>query len=600
MVHAMPDSSDEYFRLWISHEIDLAHRQFVASWKAIDAKAAATGWYKSGRRIKECVRSIADTVGQLADKVFRKASEMEDALECHLLAGRSLSEFLTQLTARTPALIQSTTSPTQRTENAVGELIAQIKADLQTATELARFSIIKEKRGVLKTAKQKNDAPKTNANGDLEAKSNNYDTKISQFDSGWIRLGEALEKCENASDHDSKHLQLHSEAWARQIEFQTNLHESLSEAGARGELVFKGVKVIARESAFNGPLEEVPSEYFRVARTFFPQGHEIHSWSDSESTTEFALAQELGERHPKWIDVIVEKARFEFWLRLWLKDWFISEVGYGRMTPQEAEALAADAGLAPLAATPESAQFDPMQQPYWTFAMVIAWLVWGTPEAVQEHWSKYRDGCLVWKLFKVPSHSGHVLEQRPSPTALGFTLNWAHDNVENKGNLRMTLNDARQMLKRALEIGKVTATAFPEAGTKRALILKSEWQDLELVEARNQEALQISNGKLSGIIVYRIPTISSAEVLSELKTLGTGPEIARSVIADEKNCQKWLEKQMEANLLVKTMTKATVKAKWRENHSIADRAFERAWSSAISATGATAWTKAGAPKNSKR
>lgn len=141
MVYAMADAETEHFKFWLSCEIDLAHRQLDASWKTTDAKAAANGWYRSGRRIKDCIRSIADTIGQLADKAFHKASETTEVLVHHALADKALSEFLVELASKMPALIQSTGHPSPRLDLAVEKLIAQIRTDYANTAKLALLAI---------------------------------------------------------------------------------------------------------------------------------------------------------------------------------------------------------------------------------------------------------------------------------------------------------------------------------------------------------------------------------------------------------------------------------------------------------------------------
>ena len=71
----MANSSLKYFELWLRNEIVLARRSAASRQKVIDAKAAAEGWLRSGRRIIKSIRLVADTCLPLADKVYAKASE---------------------------------------------------------------------------------------------------------------------------------------------------------------------------------------------------------------------------------------------------------------------------------------------------------------------------------------------------------------------------------------------------------------------------------------------------------------------------------------------------------------------------------------------
>ena len=57
---AAVDGEDrEYFELWLTHELDLAYRRFLAAQKALDANAAAKGLHRSGFRIRKAVEIFA-------------------------------------------------------------------------------------------------------------------------------------------------------------------------------------------------------------------------------------------------------------------------------------------------------------------------------------------------------------------------------------------------------------------------------------------------------------------------------------------------------------------------------------------------------------
>ena len=147
------DAKTKYFMVWLNHEIDLARRALNEAWKSIDAKAAAEHWHMSGRRIKTCIRSMADTTGQLTGKVFDRVTEAENALEHHSLADKALSGFLRELAAKTPALV-TTSNGTPRALEDANSLVKQIQSDLETASEIARLSIRARQVGAKKTTKE--------------------------------------------------------------------------------------------------------------------------------------------------------------------------------------------------------------------------------------------------------------------------------------------------------------------------------------------------------------------------------------------------------------------------------------------------------------
>jgi predicted RNA-binding protein associated with RNAse of E/G family len=55
-----------------------------------------------------------------------------------------------------------------------------------------------------------------------------------------------------------------------------------------------------------------------------------------------------------------------------LRDELLDAVQYGQMTPDEAEAKAAQLGCAPLAEETDRALFDPMGETWWTPPMAVA------------------------------------------------------------------------------------------------------------------------------------------------------------------------------------------------------------------------------------
>ena len=165
----------------------------------------------------------------------------------------------------------------------------------------------------------------------------------------WIRLGDALAQCEKASGDEGTwppEMEDIQQAIGRCYAYQSHLNKYLSEAGASRLLIFKGVKITDEAGARNGPMEIVLPEYFRLSRTFVPQRHEIDPWSGSEPMDDFFAARKLGERLPRWLDVIVERAAFEAWLPVWLEKWLAEAVKHGWRTQEEATAFMHAAGMA--------------------------------------------------------------------------------------------------------------------------------------------------------------------------------------------------------------------------------------------------------------
>lgn len=72
----------------------------------------------------------------------------------------------------------------------------------------------------------------------------------------------------------------------------------------------------------------------------------------------------------------------------------------GEITPEQAEAWAEQNRQPSFASRPDASKFDPMKEAYWTLAMAAAWIIWGTRDAVREHWNSYRAECWDWTEIK--------------------------------------------------------------------------------------------------------------------------------------------------------------------------------------------------------
>ncbi|MDE2446493.1 MAG: hypothetical protein KGO94_09955, partial [Alphaproteobacteria bacterium] len=140
----------------------------------------------------------------------------------------------------------------------------------------------------------------------------------------------------------------------------------------KGQIAFKAIMQSDRVSPLNGHLEVVPSEYFRIGRTFRPQLEMIESYSDEMTMQEFAEARSLGERHPNWVDVIVETASYRQWLHKHLKDKFISDIALGDLLPDEADRRLGALGFEALN-SPEEAP-DLMAQKRWRLIATLVWI----------------------------------------------------------------------------------------------------------------------------------------------------------------------------------------------------------------------------------
>src|SRR5450432_3463341 len=90
------------------------------------------------------------------------------------------------------------------------------------------------------------------------------------------------------------------------------------------------------------------------------------------------------------------------------KDILIDRVRRGQMTPEQAEAEAAQQGFGPIATKPARIHFDPNKMPWWSLPMTLAWIAWRTADQVQENCAEYRENWLEWfpGSLNVPTEDG--------------------------------------------------------------------------------------------------------------------------------------------------------------------------------------------------
>ena len=218
------------------------------------------------------------------------------------------------------------------------------------------------------------------------------------------------------------------------------------------------------------------------------------------------------------------------------RDWLIEEVMCGRLTPNEAEAQAQKAGIEPLATCPDPAHFDPIQEPFWTFTMAVAWIAWRTENAVREAWRKYCDE--VWFFAKVewrrdPTgeiHSGWQLKQLGPSISRLYLLEALNNPDDGDAPLLLSVRGADAALRRGLLEGSLTASAVHDQFGTRVEIPAVEWQDLKLAEANGEEALTGIAGAAAVHVHYLKPTIPSAQITAKWPQENATPKKAELAV----------------------------------------------------------------------
>jgi hypothetical protein len=279
-----------------------------------------------------------------------------------------------------------------------------------------------------------------------------------------------------------------------------------------------------------------------------------------------------------------------------LKDRIIGKAQEGRWHKDWAERVAKKYKIGPLAKRPETAMFDPMAEAVWTLAMVVAWIVWRTPDDVRENWNAYRIGCLDWRCHprRVSRDGGRTWEQvgiywdlktRRAASLVDLRIM----TVEQETRRLMTVDDAWNALRNRAAAGEVTVAAIRHDAGRPVQIPAHEWAYLEWM----QEHLLGDELRFG---VTSQPQYSDITLSKEKVCKLWPPATARKqTIVGERGCQSWLEDEMRQSPECRPKSKREYKIEGQNRFKVAERAFERAWSKAIIATGTVTWSASGRP-----
>jgi hypothetical protein len=157
----------------------------------------------------------------------------------------------------------------------------------------------------------------------------------------------------------------------------------------------------------------------------------------------------------------------------------------GGLTAEQAEAEATRLGIGPLACKPNVVRFDPMQEPFWTVPMAVAWIAWRTPNAVREMWIEYRKAFREWHFGRTRSKGDwlegwHLEGRRPASMR---DLNAYRENAGEawvaQPSPTMQIAKSESALLAALAIGEVAASGISPESSLRRPIPAIEWLELE-------------------------------------------------------------------------------------------------------------------------
>ena len=176
------------------------------------------------------------------------------------------------------------------------------------------------------------------------------------------------------------------------------------------------------------------------------------------------------------------------------RDFLIEEARYGRLSPADAEAQAAQHGIGPLAGCPDSDNYEVLREPWWSLPMVMAWILWRNADRVVEFYDPFRAQCFDWHHrkwqigFSGPVHEGHFLEPRRPATLTTVKMSkWFDDKSGNQNSRAQKTSKAEEELIRALKDGSLTVTGVPSDGERRQPIPPHDWNDLKLFKERGRD-----------------------------------------------------------------------------------------------------------------
>jgi hypothetical protein len=154
-----------------------------------------------------------------------------------------------------------------------------------------------------------------------------------------------------------------------------------------------------------------------------------------------------------------------------------------------------------------------------------------------------------------------------------------------------TFKAAEQTFLSWLRAKQVTAIAPPNSAASSPILDPAFWDLGEVDWAASAIKGQFNWPGISGIRV-------DAGAIALLLAKSAKP---RSSANRETDCRKWLEAEMRASLTIRLRKKQEYQAEAEQRFTgLCRNEFKRAWTDAISATGATAWRGAGRPRKSSR
>lgn len=285
-----------------------------------------------------------------------------------------------------------------------------------------------------------------------------------------------------------------------------------------------------------------------------------------------------------------------------IRETLLDQVRRGTATPRQAELAALSAGIDLLGNGSTSGQnLDPMTEPWWTFAMTIAWIAWRTPDAVRDNWEQYTLSRLRWVqvphnalMRRQPEPVGYELQECRLPSAFNLMALEAFDGLGDADTDAMskTIRESREDLFREAGGGNVMAVGLLAGAHIWPQALKSieaqEWPYLELCCDDERDVLRLRQDLLQ--LAYSRVLFSKATVVKQW------PKRAARGAAkkfNQRRLEQFFRDIVAASPAKPTMKKAEYLKVAREQYGVSKAPAESIWKQVIEREAARPWSDGG-------
>ncbi len=286
----------------------------------------------------------------------------------------------------------------------------------------------------------------------------------------------------------------------------------------------------------------------------------------------------------------------------------LDDVAKGTMSPRQAEISALSVGIDLTGdGSASRANLDPMREPWWTFAMTLAWIAWRTPAAVREQWDDYVRGQLRWvevahnALSETPrARIGYELQECKLPSAFNLLALEAFDGLSEAETAVMsaTIRESREDLFRMAAAGKVRAVGMLSNLQCWPLSLRRicshEWPYLALCSDDERDVLRLREDLLQ--LAYRDVVFFRSSVEKFWPRQSATWAVKK---LNQHRLEKWFSEQVAANPAKPTMTKSEYRKCAHEQHGVSKDPADLIWKAVIDAVPAPNWSRSGRRRSNR-